>query len=177
MALNPAGSRGAHDSRTLAVLAALQDGLPLVPRPYAALAAVAGVSEEEVCQTLQALLADGTIKRLGVVVRHHELGWKANAMVVFDVPDAEVDRLGEQLAGAPEVTLCYRRSRRLPQWPYNLFCMLHGRDQAAVRGRIEQLRATTPGLPQLPFSVLFSTPRYKQCGARPLAAGNGGAGQ
>jgi DNA-binding Lrp family transcriptional regulator len=74
-----------------------------------------------------------------VVVRHHELGYRANAMVVFDVPDAEVDRIGGQLAAEAGVTLCYRRSRSLPHWPYNLYCMVHGRSRAEAQPVIEGL--------------------------------------
>ena len=158
------------DPRTRAVLGALQDGLALVPEPYAELAARAGVTQAEVLTLLGSLQDEGVIKRLGVVVRHHELGYNANAMVVFDVPDAEVDEVGAVLSGQPDVTLCYRRRRQPPQWPYNLFCMVHGRDRAAVRAHIETLRRAVAGLHERPFSVLFSTRRYKQCGARPLAA-------
>lgn len=158
-----------HDADTLAVLAALQDGLALVPRPYAELAARAGVSEARARQVIEHRLADGVVKRLGVIVRHHELGYVANAMVVFDVADAQVDRLGALLSGRPGVTLCYRRTRHRPHWPYNLFCMVHGRDHDDVRKHIERLRGDVPGLSRCPFAVLFSTQRFKQCGARPIA--------
>lgn len=164
MALNKTPS----DPRTRAVLGALQDGLALVPEPYAELAARAGVSPHEVVTLLAGLQDEGVIKRLGVVVRHHELGYTANAMVVFDLPDDEVDRAGAELATRPGVTLCYRRRRQPPQWPYNLFCMVHGRDRATVRRHIETLRHAVNGLQSWPFSVLFSTRRFKQCGARPL---------
>ena len=164
------------DTRTRAVLGALQDGLALVPEPFAELAARAGVSETEVLALLGSLQDEGVIRRLGVVVRHHELGFTANAMVVFDVPDDAVDGVGEDLARQRGVTLCYRRRRQLPQWPYNLFCMVHGRDREGVRARIATLRAAVPGLQERPFSVLFSTRRFKQCGARPLPVPETGDG-
>lgn len=144
------------------LLAALQPGLELVPRPFAALAERSGLGEEEVLARLAAGLASGLLKRFGVVVRHHELGYRANAMVVFDIPDAEADAVGQRLATEPGVTLCYRRRRSLPDWSFNLYCMVHGRDREQVRPVLERLGrlAGTPGLP------LFSTQRYKQCGAR-----------
>jgi DNA-binding Lrp family transcriptional regulator len=154
------------------LVAALECGLPIIPQPYRALAARAGMTEAELLQRIGALLADGTIRRLGVVVRHRTLGWRANAMVVFDVPDSEVDATGEWLGHQHAVTLCYRRPRRAPHWPYNLFCMIHGRARDEVRNRIQALREA-PRLARLPYTVLFSSRCLKQCGARYRGNGEG----
>jgi DNA-binding Lrp family transcriptional regulator len=145
------------------LLAAIEDGLPLVPRPYGAIGARIGLGEDVVIEMLGRLIEDGVIKRFGVVVRHRELGYRANAMVVWDVPEASVGDAGRRLAALPFVTLCYRRPRRLPGWPYNLFCMIHGRDRATVEAQIEELRARG-GNP--PMDTLFSRRRFKQRGAR-----------
>ncbi len=147
------------------LLARLQQGLPLVSRPYADLAAELGVEEADVLERLAALQEDGTLSRFGVVVRHHELGYRANAMVVWDVPDARVDDCGRRLAALPFVTLSYRRPRRPPRWPYNLFCMIHGKSRAEVREQIEHATRSA-GLDGLPRAVLFSRRRFKQRGAR-----------
>ncbi len=147
------------------LIAAIQDGLPLVARPYAAIAARVGTSEARVRARIRALLANGTIKRLGVIVRHHELGYHANAMVVWDVAEEGVDALGERMARLEFVTLCYRRARDLPAWPYNLYCMIHGRDRGAVLGRVAHV-IDACGLQDVPYTVLFSRRRFKQCGAR-----------
>lgn len=149
-----------------ALIAALEVGLPLVPTPYAAIADAAGVSEAYVRVRLADWLNRGVIKRFGVVVRHRRLGYLANAMCVWDVPDAgRADALGEALARETGVTLCYRRERSLPEWRYNLFCMLHGRDRATVEARLAELVATH-GLAQYASAVLFSRRAFKQCGAR-----------
>jgi DNA-binding Lrp family transcriptional regulator len=150
------------------LIAALQDGLPLHPQPYAEIGRRIGMHETQVTARLRALLDSGVIKRLGVIVRHHEIGYRANAMVVWDVPDDEVASLGRCLGGFDFVTLCYRRPRRLPDWPYNLFCMLHGRDRQAVLDNVAFL-VERCGLQHLSYQVLFSLRRYKQCGARYLA--------
>lgn len=104
-----------------ALLDALKDGLPLAERPYAHLGARLGCSEAEVLGRLARLQADGTVKRFGVVVRHRTLGYRANAMTVWDVPDDRVQAAGRALAALDYVTLSYRRPRRRPHWPYNLF--------------------------------------------------------
>lgn len=144
------------------LIAALQPGLELVARPFARLGERVGASESEVLTRIRAWLDEGLIKRFGVVVRHHELGYRANAMVVFDVPDAQVDRIGQHLALEPGVTLCYRRRRSLPEWPNNLYCMVHGRSREEVRPVIARLVR----LAGVPGQALFSTRRFKQCGAR-----------
>lgn len=143
---------------------ALQRGLPICERPYAALAAELGIAEAAVLEAISGWCRQGLIKRFGVVVRHQELGYRANAMVVWDVPDEVVDDLGERLGRIPQVSLSYRRPRRLPDWPFNLFCMIHGKDRqqvlAILAGIIKQQQ-----LDQYPHRVLFSTRRFKQQGA------------
>ena len=143
----------------------LQEGLPLVSRPYAAIGTRVGLSEEQVLARLSSMLARGFIKRLGVIVRHHELGYRANAMVVWDIPDDRVAQIGRAFSLFPFVTLCYRRPRRPPAWPYNLFCMIHGRDRQAVIAQARQL-AQECGLDGVRHDLLFSKRRFKQCGAR-----------
>ncbi|MGB5426490.1 MAG: AsnC family protein [Gammaproteobacteria bacterium] len=147
------------------LVAAIQGGLPLVAKPYAAIAAQLGLTEKEVIARLQQLQEAGLIKRMGVVVRHRALGYRANAMVVWDIPDAEVERVGALLADETCVTLCYQRPRRLPEWRYNLFCMIHGRERDSVLRRLEQIVAFH-GLEKIPHTVLFSGRSFKQRGAR-----------
>jgi len=147
------------------LLARLADGLPLVSRPYAEMGAELGLSEDDVIARLRHLVDSGIIRRFGLIVRHHELGYRANAMSVWDVPDDEVDALGADLAAYPFVTLCYRRRRQPPRWPYNLFAMVHGKERAHVLSQIAQLNEQL-GLEHLRHHVLFSTKRYKQTAAR-----------
>lgn len=150
----------ADADRPLAAL--VEAGLPLVERPYAAWAAALGRAEADVLATLEGWLDRGTLRRFGVVVRHHELGFDRNAMTVFDVPDDTVDACGAALAAQPGVTLCYRRARA-EGWPYNLYCMVHGREREAVRATIEAA-ARAAGLEHHPHEVLFSLRRFKQRG-------------
>jgi DNA-binding Lrp family transcriptional regulator len=147
------------------IVSALQDGLPLSPAPFHDLGTRVGLSGQAIIEGIRELLDAGIIKRLGVVVRHRRLGFTANAMVVWDVPDARVDAAGEWLGAQPRITLCYRRPRRPPAWPYNLFCMIHGRSRQEVRAVIQGLREM-PQLAEVPYAVLFSTRCFTQRGAR-----------
>ena len=132
--------------------------------PYADMGAQLGINEAEVIHRLQRLMDENVIKRFGVVVRHHELGYQANAMTVWNIPDEMVSELGPCMGQFEFVTLCYRRPRRLPQWPYNLFTMIHGQDRNDVLVNIQTL-VTSCGLEDIEHEVLFSTRRFKQRGA------------
>ncbi len=149
--------------------AVLEEGLPLTPYPFAQLAARCGLDEAACIARIAELQAHSIIRRFGVVVRHHELGLEANAMCVWDVPDDQVSALGRQLAREAAVTLCYRRRRVQPDWPYNLFCMIHGSAREEVLAAREALAARL-GLDRHPHAVLFSCRRFKQTGARYLGA-------
>jgi DNA-binding Lrp family transcriptional regulator len=160
-----AGGRVALTAPERALAVALEDGLPLIEEPYAEVARRAGMPEQDVMATLARWLADGLANRLGVIVRHRPLGFRANAMVVWDVPDGEARAVGERMAQWPEVSLCYRRERLLPAWRYNLYCMIHGRDRVHVLGQIAAMDARLD-LVKYPYEVLFSRRCFKQGGAR-----------
>ncbi len=142
----------------------IQTGFPLTETPYADLAGRLETDTETVLASLRRLHERGCIKRVGCVVNHRRTGFDANCMVVWDVPDEELDERGEVAGALPFVTLCYHRPRRPDQgWPYNLFTMIHGRDQAAVDARIDDLAAEY--LP-VEHERLYSTATLKQTGAR-----------
>ncbi len=149
--------------RDYQLIATIQDGLPLVSHPYAEVGRRLGIGEEEVICRIGKMQDEGIIKRLGVVVRHRELGYTANAMVVWDVPDEKMDEVGSQLGSQRCITLCYQRPRRLPDWPYNLFCMIHGFSRSAVLASIEQMVSKLE-LSNMARQVLFSGRRFKQRG-------------
>jgi DNA-binding Lrp family transcriptional regulator len=137
------------------LVSVLQEGLPLFIRPFALIAERIGVPEPEVIGRIRGWLEEGAIKRFGVVVRHHEPEYAANAMLVHDIPDDRVSEIGRALAEEPAVTLCYRRPRRQPDWPYNLFCMIHGRVRSEVEVIIADLRRRH-GLESAAHEALFS---------------------
>ncbi|AHG04674.1 heme biosynthesis protein [Halobacterium sp. DL1] len=146
------------------LLLAIQDGFPLSLTPYRDVADEIGADVEEVLAAVERLLADGCIKRVGCIVNHVVTGFDANCMVVWDVPDDELDERGVDVGTLPYVTLCYHRPRRPDQeWPYNLFTMIHGREGDAVDEKIDELAAE-----YLPFDHerLYSEATLKQTGAR-----------
>ncbi len=152
------------DDRDQRLIAAIQGGFPLVPRPFRVIGEQIGMTEADVLEMLRDLKARGVIKRLGIIVRHRELGYSANAMVVWDVPDADVVEVGKRVSAFDFVSLCYQRKRALPRWPYNLYCMIHGRERQMVLNNLNDL-VSRCGLRDISRQVLFSQRRFKQCGA------------
>ena len=147
-----------------ALIKAVQSGLPVVSRPYAEIAKQLNSSETDVISRLQYLIDNGAIKRYGVVVRHKELGYTANGMVVWDIPDDKVEEIGMCIGKYDCVTLSYRRPRRLPDWSYNLFTMVHGSSREEVTQKVEEI-VEKCGLQNMEHNILFSTRRFKQRGA------------
>lgn len=147
-----------------ALVQALTRGLALVPLPFRALAAELGRDEHEIIERIRHLTSAGIVPRIGVIVRHRALGWRSNAMVVWDVGPEDVDRAGESLAGVSGINLCYRRTRYPREWPFNLYCMIHARSRDEALTVLEQA-SETAGLGRYPRKVLFSLRCYKQTGA------------
>ena len=148
-----------------ALVRALQAGLPIVKRPYAEVAKAAGLSEAEVVERLEEMLADGRVRRIGAVPNHYALGYTANAMTVWDVADDALEELGPRVGALPFVTHCYRRPRRLPAWRYNLFAMVHGKDRAATARKIQEVERLL-GKRSSAHEVLYSTRILKKTGLR-----------
>lgn len=148
-----------------AIVQATQAGLPLVPQPYHVIAEQVGVPPEVVMRRMRAMLESGVIRRIGAVPNHYALGWNANGMTVWDVADDQIERLGPQVGALDFVTHCYRRPRHLPDWNYNLFAMVHGRDRTEVEAKAGQI-AELLGQHCRERSIIYSTKILKKTGLR-----------
>jgi DNA-binding Lrp family transcriptional regulator len=147
------------------LIVATQAGLPRVSRPYDALALELGIAPEEVLRRLQRMLDTGVIRRIGAVPNHYAIGYTANGMSVWDVDDSRIDELGVQVGALQFVTHCYRRPRRLPDWPYNLFAMVHSQNRAEVAARVGEIAALL-GDACRAHDILYSTAILKKTGLR-----------
>lgn len=147
------------------LIAATQGGLPLVSRPYDAVGAALGVSGEVVRERFEGMLREGLVRRIGAVPNHYRLGYTANGMTVWDVDDARVDELGEKVGALGFVSHCYRRPRALPQWRYNLFAMVHGRDRSEVERYALQIHCLFAGASRA-HDILYSSRILKKTGLR-----------
>jgi len=163
--LRPDSNELLLDTLDRQIIVATQSGLPRVARPYHAIAAQLGVAAEVVMQRLQHMLETGMIRRIGAVPNHYALGYRANGMSVWDVPDDRMRELGEKIGALDAVSHCYHRPRHLPVWPYNLFAMVHGRDREEVEAKVRTI-ADLLGPADRGHTVLYSTCILKKTGLR-----------
>lgn len=147
------------------IIVATQSGLPLVSRPYDAIAKQVGISPTEVKQRMQAMLATGIIRRIAAVPNHYQLGYKANGMTVWDVPDDMVSTLGQKMGALEVVSHCYHRPRHLPDWSYNMFAMVHAESRDEVMHWVEHISQLL-GEYDRGHEVLFSSRILKKTGMR-----------
>ena len=153
------------DETDLAIMRATQAGLPLTPQPYQRIAEQLGLTAEVVMKRMAAMQKQGIIRRIGAVPNHYKLGYRFNGMTVWNVPDEIIDELGKKVGQLEFVSHCYHRPRHLPEWPYNLFAMVHGKNQADVDKQIQKI-ADLLGDANLGCDVLYSTKILKKTGFR-----------
>ncbi|MFB3765834.1 MAG: siroheme decarboxylase subunit beta [Methanotrichaceae archaeon] len=150
------------DEIDLRLLRLSQDGLAMVDRPYLHLGKALGISEDEVIGRLKELERVGIIRRFAATIGHRALGITANAMIIWRVPLSEIERIGELFASFEAVTHCYERAIA-PDWPYNLYTMVHSRNKEEC---IEIANELSRASDISDFRILFSVREYKKTSAR-----------
>lgn len=159
---SPSSSLDAFDR---ALVEATQAGLPLTEKPYHVIAKKLGSTPEFIMHRMQEMLESGVIRRIGVIPNHYALGWSFNGMTVWDVLDDDVDALGDEVGQLEFVSHCYRRPRNLPEWPYNLFAMIHAKDRAEADQKIAEISRVL-GKKCRAHTTLYSTKILKKTGIR-----------
>lgn len=140
------------------IIRMIQGDIPLAPKPFAELAAKAGIAEEDFLQRVRELKARGVIRRFGATLRHQEAGYNSNAMVAWLVPEDRVEEVGKALARFREVTHCYQR-RPQKDWKYNLYTMIHGNSREACREIAERMSRSVK---VEDYRLLFSEKEFKK---------------
>jgi len=147
------------------IIEATQSGLPLSLQPYHDVAQQLNIEVKQLLHRMQIMQDKGIIRRMGIIPNHYKLGFKANGMTVWNVPDEKIDQLGKMIGELDFVSHCYQRPRFLPEWPYNLFAMAHGMSREEVMQKVniiaELLADNNHG-----HDVLFSTRILKKTGLR-----------
>lgn len=124
------------------IIRLLQGEFPLVAEPYKVLAEEIGITEEALLARIETMREEKKIRKMGAVLRHREVGFTSNCLCVWNVPDERVDEVGGRMAEHPRVSHCYDRNRT-PDWPYNLYTMIHGYSREECEVIAAELAATT----------------------------------
>jgi DNA-binding Lrp family transcriptional regulator len=147
------------------IIAATQQGLPITPQPYHVVAENIGEDVALVMQRMQAMLNQGVIRRIAAVPNHYRLGYRFNGMTVWDIADDQIDEVGLQIGALDFVSHCYHRPRHLPDWPYNLFAMVHAQTEEVAMEQVRQIQRLL-GEHYRQHEVLFSSRILKKTGLR-----------
>ena len=147
------------------IIQATQAGLPVTQKPYQAIAAQTGLDQNIVMQRMKMMLDRGVIRRIGAIPNHYRLGYRANGMSVWDVQDDRINELGKKIGALEYVSHCYHRPRYLPEWPYNLFAMVHGRDRESTEHHVNQIAGILGDAARC-YDILYSTRILKKAGLR-----------
>ena len=140
------------------IVSAVQGDMPITEEPYRLIAETVGVSEAEFLKTLSGLCEKGVVRRFGATLRHQRSGFEANAMAAWQVDEDRIAEVGKKMASFSQVSHCYRRNPS-STWPYNLYTMIHAKDEAScreiVRGMAEATKTET-------YTLLFSRRELKK---------------
>ena len=140
------------------LLQLIGQGMPLSLTPFRQLAQQAGITEKEVISQIRRWQKQGIIRKLGIFLAHTSVGYKTNALVVWQIPAARINRVGSYFASLPEITHCYQR-KTYPQWKYNLYTMLHAKNKTRCQQLINQLAAK---IHVKEYQVLYSLQELKK---------------
>jgi DNA-binding Lrp family transcriptional regulator len=142
----------------IAVIKELQKDIEIISEPFKASIERLQMSYEEFFDIANRLKESGVMRRFATILNHRKAGFGANAMSVWVVPEEKGEEIGRQMAEFSAVSHCYLRPS-YPNWPYNLFAMIHGKSQEECDSLIEEM-ARESGLTQ--YSKLYSTVEFKK---------------
>lgn len=136
----------------------LQEDLPLTPRPFDTMAGRLRITVAELLGKAREFEEMGYMRRFAAILRHQKAGFTANGMVCWRVPEERIEEVGAIAASFPQVSHCYQRPV-YPDWPYNLFSMVHSRDIEKCKRIAQQISEKTD---VTDYVILFSTKEYKK---------------
>jgi DNA-binding Lrp family transcriptional regulator len=145
-----------------AAIRALQEDVPLTPRPFDLWGRQVGLPYEELLERAYDLQGRKIMRRFSAVLYHRKAGFRANAMGVWKVPEERIEEVGNAFAQYQAVSHCYERPT-YEDWPYAVFSMVHGRSVEECENVLTAMAEET-GLTD--YTSLYSTREYKKTRVR-----------
>jgi DNA-binding Lrp family transcriptional regulator len=141
------------------LLACMEKGIALNNQPFNEIALQIGITPEEVVTRLRNLKAEGVIRRFGASIKPNNIGFSANALVAWKVPENRVQEIGAYLSKYQEISHCYERKTVLGRWDFNLYTVIHGREREVVQRTVKEI---SEGIAINEYKILYSTKNLKR---------------
>ncbi|MFW5976620.1 MAG: Lrp/AsnC family transcriptional regulator [Bacillota bacterium] len=136
----------------------IEENIPLSPDPYRKIADKLGWNRDEVLKKLNYLKNKGILKRIGGILKHRKAGYQGNGMLVCQVKEDKIKKIGKKLSGYPEISHCYERES-YPEWPYNIYAMVHGKNREEVENIVAKI---FKDIDVIKYYILYSTEELKK---------------
>jgi DNA-binding Lrp family transcriptional regulator len=141
------------DATDLAILDCLQDDLPLVSRPWDAIAGRLGITEPDLLSRVQKLMAAGIIRGVSPVLESRPLGLHAATLVALRVPEERLDEVAAIISRYPEVSHNFQRDH-----DYSLWFTIAGKDEAGVHTVLDDILRRS----EVPASDMLDLPTVRR---------------
>ena len=136
----------------------LQKDLEIVERPFLKSAQKLGITEEQLLEKVKQYEEIGVMRRFAAILRHREVGFTANGMIVWKVPEERIEEVGEKLGAFPQISHCYQRPT-YPDWPYSVFSMVHCKSVSDAEEMAKQIQKQVD---VNDYKILFSSREFKK---------------
>ena len=136
----------------------LQKNMEIIDEPFVNAANNLGLTENEVFEKMKHYEDIGVMRRFAAILRHRQIGFTANGMIVWKVPEDKISEVGEKLGSFPQVSHCYERPT-YPDWPYNVFSMIHCKTQDEAH---DVAKTIQDQIHVDDYDILFSTREFKK---------------
>lgn len=144
------------------IISLISQDIPLVREPFKKLSLKLGIKQDILLKKLEFYKKKGLLRKFCASLNHRKIGFEYNAMVVWNVPDKLINRVGNLIAGYPQVTHCYQR-KKASDWNYNLYSMLHGRSRKEC---LDAVKDISKKIGCREYKILFSSQEFKKTAAR-----------
>ncbi|OGW77300.1 MAG: hypothetical protein A3I73_01600 [Omnitrophica bacterium RIFCSPLOWO2_02_FULL_45_16] len=146
-----------------AIIGLISRDIPLVKEPFRDIARTLGIKERALLKRIRFFKASGLMRKFAAILNHKKIGFRYNAMVVWNIPESIIDKAGRIMASFDEVSHCYQRKKK-HEWDYNLYSMIHGRTRKECLSVVKKISDKLSG--GFDHKALFSFKEEKKTGAR-----------
>jgi siroheme decarboxylase len=143
------------------IISLISQDIPLVKEPFKGLSLKLGIKQEALLKSLSFYKDNNLLRKFCASLNHRKIGFRYNAMVVWNVPEKLIDKSAGLMVAFSRVSHCYQR-KRAPDWNYSLYSMIHGRSKKECLDVVNDIYRK---IGCKDYRVLFSSKEYKKTAA------------